>query len=841
MTPGTIELPLKRSIRVGAATGDEVYEAVGQELLVNRVVGYLAEHGVGRFLISGYSGTGKTSFIQHVLNHLEVQCRSERRRLSVIELLGHKLSDPTVIGQRLTWRLYWETELSNFPVAKAARERLRTTVARVTAKSIEEVKESGETVSPSVSVDAGVTLGIKGSKVRKEQHRLVYDRYDVDTSLLELGQLITLVSSYRPGPLAALWSRLRGGPSQRLRPITVVVIDRISEWDVLAGLGNLFAAQNVVFLIAVLPDVRFQWQRRQRAGHDDLPVFQDIYLPCIWDDLKRLLSAWIDLGAVPSGLERFYGHLVRYLALKGAGVPRRCLVELENHQVIDGPTASIRFNDKQVKTVKFSSRLYEILCEREADILGPSAALDAPELDRARRYVMVQVLGLIHDAPVSASAPFADLEPVPAALVPPDEDIIQQRLLGVLESEGVLSKAGDMIALSTSAQAWAEQGRSLLGRGTGILRLTSLDALKRRTRGFRPSDEGSASEEAASELISPPERPEPAVPGASTSMSADVAPSPVWTCLKCGFEQDGAPSFCASCGARPAELAATESFDRGDAALLSALEKATEGEYSVEREVGRGGMGVVFLARDIQLDRRVAIKVMHSGMQFSGQMVERFMREARTAGGLEHPNIVPIYAVRRTEVLSFFVMKFVEGRSLADRLREQGHLGINEVEKILAQVGGALAYAHRKGVVHRDIKPHNIMLGEARVWVTDFGIAKIAASDDNLTGTGMVIGTPSYMSPEQAEAREAAAASDQYSLGVVIYETLSGKPPFVGQSALETLMLHRNETPAPLTELRPDCPERLAVVVHRMLEKQPDMRWPTIDAALNAAGLSADA
>jgi serine/threonine protein kinase len=253
-------------------------------------------------------------------------------------------------------------------------------------------------------------------------------------------------------------------------------------------------------------------------------------------------------------------------------------------------------------------------------------------------------------------------------------------------------------------------------------------------------------------------------------------------------------------------------------------------------ELGRGGMATVYLAHDIALDRKIAIKVM-SPVLLSGEgMVERFKREARTAGQLSHPHIIPIYAVRQSGALLYFVMKFVEGRPLDSIIREIGPLPIPMVQTILQQVGSALGYAHRRGVIHRDIKPANIMI-DADGWavVTDFGIAKVSQTQ-GLTMTGATVGTPSYMSPEQCAAKELDGASDQYSLGVVAYEMLSGKLPFVAESVMAVMYAHFNEPPSPIQLARADCPPKIAAAVMRMLEKEPDRRFPNSDVAVAAIG-----
>jgi serine/threonine-protein kinase len=272
-------------------------------------------------------------------------------------------------------------------------------------------------------------------------------------------------------------------------------------------------------------------------------------------------------------------------------------------------------------------------------------------------------------------------------------------------------------------------------------------------------------------------------------------------------------------------------------ALLERLKAETLGDYEILTEVGRGGMATVYLAHDIALDRKVAIKVMSSAIVDEG-MAERFRREARTAAALNHPHIIPIYAVRDRYPLLFFAMKFIAGQSLDPILKTAGALPIPMVQVILTQAGSALGYAHRRGVIHRDVKPANVMIDdEGWVVVTDFGIAKVSSAT-GLTVTGVTVGTPAYMSPEQCLGKEVTGASDQYSLGIVAYEMLTGAPPFSADSAMAVMFAQFQETPKPILDSRPDCPPRLAEIVMRMLEKEPEKRWPTIDDAVAAVGAS---
>lgn len=246
--------------------------------------------------------------------------------------------------------------------------------------------------------------------------------------------------------------------------------------------------------------------------------------------------------------------------------------------------------------------------------------------------------------------------------------------------------------------------------------------------------------------------------------------------------------------------------------------------YEVLRELGRGGMAIVYKARERKLDREVAIKVLPFTLAFDDSLVERFMREARTAARLEHPHIIPIHRVGQAGQVTYFVMKLMRGQSLSDRLLERGPMPAEETRRVLLEIAGALGYAHRHGVVHRDIKPDNILLDEdGRCIVTDFGIAR-SGSESKLTATGMSLGTPRYMSPEQARAKAVDGRSDIYSLGVVGYECLVGHPPFEGSETFELLMAHITN-PVPRPSL--DGPEARALyaVIERMLAKSPEDRF----------------
>ena len=252
--------------------------------------------------------------------------------------------------------------------------------------------------------------------------------------------------------------------------------------------------------------------------------------------------------------------------------------------------------------------------------------------------------------------------------------------------------------------------------------------------------------------------------------------------------------------------------------------------YDIEDEIGRGGMSVVYRARDLRLNRPVAIKVLPPELAYDPAIRTRFTREAQTAAQLSHAHIVPIYDVGERDGIAYFVMAVITGGSLAALLAREPRQPIDEVRRLLREIADGLAYAHQRGVVHRDIKPDNILLdGESgRAMVTDFGIARAMEAGARLTATGIAVGTPTYMSPEQAVGERAIdGRSDIYSLGVVAYQMLTGRVPFNGGNSMALLLKHVTERPRPIAELRPETPRALREVIERALTKDPEDRWPT--------------
>jgi serine/threonine-protein kinase len=264
------------------------------------------------------------------------------------------------------------------------------------------------------------------------------------------------------------------------------------------------------------------------------------------------------------------------------------------------------------------------------------------------------------------------------------------------------------------------------------------------------------------------------------------------------------------------------------------------GRYRLEERLAAGGMGTVWAATDQVLNRRVAVKVLNEGLADDERFIERFRREAKAAAGLLHPNVAGVFDYGEEDGRPYIVMELIEGETLADRLARDGRFPPEEVARVGADVASALAVAHQAGILHRDVKPANIMLtNRGEVKVMDFGIAaEVLAGSTGLTGTGMVMGTAKYLSPEQATGRPSTPASDLYSLGAVLYEMLAGRAPFEAPSPMATALAHANDPAPALAELVPDVPPRLASVIERTLDKDPETR--PASATVLAAELAGD-
>ncbi len=301
------------------------------------------------------------------------------------------------------------------------------------------------------------------------------------------------------------------------------------------------------------------------------------------------------------------------------------------------------------------------------------------------------------------------------------------------------------------------------------------------------------------------------------------------TCAFCMTPLPDGSRFCMICGR---DLSDPEMSVRTRVAvqeLFEAVKVAVAGRYRVTDTLGRGGMGAVFLAEDLRLGRMVAIKVLLPDLAFEPSSVGRFEREARIAARLDHANIIPIHAVEEVDGFHYFVMKYITGKSLGEVLAGKA-LPVDQCCRILWQAACGLGHAHGRGVIHRDVKPSNLMIDEdGRVVITDFGISRALQSETQYTSTGQVLGTPHYVSPEQARGMPLDGRSDQYSLAVVGYQALVGRLPLVAETVHALMYRHIHEMPTPAHGVQPEIPPAVSESIQRALSKDPGDRFPTME------------
>ena len=272
------------------------------------------------------------------------------------------------------------------------------------------------------------------------------------------------------------------------------------------------------------------------------------------------------------------------------------------------------------------------------------------------------------------------------------------------------------------------------------------------------------------------------------------------------------------------------------AELLSALRRDLASQYQITDLLGRGGMSLVYLAQEMELNRQVAIKVLPLQLLHGADAAERFEREGKISASLDHPHIVPIFRVGSTSTFLWYTMKRIRGRSLEQIISERGGLPLADVLSIVQQVGDALHYAHRQGVVHRDVKPANVMIEESGwAYVCDFGVAR-AFGSVSLTQTGASLGTPRYMAPEQVEGKPVDGRCDQYSFAILVWEALTGTLPFTGESVGELIRKHLLEPAPRLSDARPNIPGNVSDAVARAMSKNPAERFPDVAAFVRALG-----
>ena len=825
-----VSLPL-RETRQGRVSQGEARFSIGdgRSQMVNRVADLVHRRGHGRFFVSGYSGVGKSTFVRQVIADLQFRLArdTDRQRFVLrVDLTGYNLDDVHAIGRQLTLELHWEIQRTGLKLTRVARQRLLRVVEGVTAKTVELVQGRIDNIEPKVEVKGPLgAVGLGGRREHHREHRAAFDGFNVPITLLELSNLIRDIPRSFQTVERSWWSRLFGGRAALPEPVIVVTIDRVANWDVVCKLADLFSTPNVAFLVVIPLPVRRAWLEGQEAGKEDVPTFQDIYVPCLWDEIEALVESMLDVDRIPERDRHVVPKLTSFLAFQSNGIPKRCEDLLFNYidPMPDG--RFLRLSDRDLADIEFCSDLYDVIRRRERDILGELFdGVTQSSRDHYRRVAIAAVRqfasqGSIKTADYSHTVVLA-LETMSET----EREHIVRRVLEVLQDEHFAVRVGDTVTLSHEARQMAARGHTVLVKallpvlsggppeatpvGTMLVPLARLD------EGF---DADVVAEQAKTKLPAPEPPTEP-------KQQEKPAREPSHTGSMQKMTQSRPPPT-------PMDL-----FERQ---VADTLRDQTAGEYEIIGLLGKGGMSVVYEARDISLDRLVAIKVLPPSLTVDQGVMERFQQEARTSASLNHPNIVPIYSIRASGGLFWFSMMLVEGHSMRALIEKRAPVApTSDVARVLLPVARALDYAHERNVIHRDIKPENIVEGPLGEYLLmDFGIAKALAAPENLTGTGMAIGTPRYMAPEQAMGTTVSGATDQYGLGVVAYELLTGKLPFDDENPVSLLHRHLHD-PVPSAHLsNPAVSEAASAAVGRALAKQPEDRFESVTTFVEALGV----
>jgi hypothetical protein len=783
-----LEIPLLEEPGRRPSLGDVWAFAGGpyRHHVVARVADRIFTRGAGRFFVSGYSGVGKSLFLRQVVDEVQFRLAADRKQDRVVfrvDLTGYNLDDVQLIGRQLTLQLNWEVERMGLKLGRIARQRLHRAVEGVTTKSVERLQARREELKPQIEVSGPIAkLGLGGAVEERSEQRAVFEGFDVPTTLLELGTMIRDIPRSLTREGGGFW-RFLGLAGPLPKPLIVVTVDRIANWEVIPRLADLFSTPDAAFLVVIPLEVRAQWLAGRDRGKEDIPGFQDVYVPCIWEDVETLVMTLLDVNSLPPEHRGLPARLAAFLAFMSNGIPRRIEDLLFNHLESAPDHRYLRFSTRDLADIEFCAGLYDVIRRRERDIVGDLVEAVAIAnrdqfrriaIDTARQFASQGVIRL-HD--------YSHTMMLALEAIPEDErERIVRRVLQVLQEEGVAAPTADGAMLSAAAREKAARGHTVLLRA----------------------------------YLPPADQPTGLMAGAGAGTAPVAPPTP----------QPGAP---------PPEGSPSDPGRVFSEQVMGLLREDTAGHYEILHEIGRGGMSVVFLARDLRLNRQVAIKVLPPSLTMDAQMMARFRHEAQTAAQLSHPAIVPIYAISGDGPLVWYSMMYVDGPTLQMRIEQDAPLSAAPVADLLEPVAAALDYAHRSGVIHRDIKPDNILRGPLGGYMLlDFGIAKALATPAALTGTGMAIGTPRYMSPEQLMAREVSAATDQYALATVAFELLTGRAPFESDNVHGIMMEKLGGPPPPATRFNPAVPAGAGRALARALSPEPEARFGTVGEFVTA-------
>ncbi|AHG91655.1 protein kinase [Gemmatirosa kalamazoonensis] len=753
----------------------------------------------GSFLVTGYRGVGKTSFVNQVIRTLDDSLAWARTLLGETEVVDVYLNvaRPVRPGEmmhhiirRLHDRLrergiYERLDADLRDALTLAFQRTSMNMARQTAESselgVDEASLGGEWMK------AALKLSLTAKRSRSSQQETSFLGYDDKAAEHDV---ITISRRLAAGyvPPTSRWRRFRDGPPARVRLKIIFVFDELDKLEefaraadgekprrpaidgIIGALKNLFTTSGITFIFVAGKDLHERWLEDVGRGDSvyESVFAYDKYLPCLWTDVDAICDTLVDdsNGWAPWGRE-VYAAFKKYLAYRGRGIPRRIIRTFNEYVEWDGHRPALAFTAEDVRRVRLFAGLQDLIDAHAATLFGEShEEVVGTQSDKRRLGVYYLIDWILR----RGTAEFT--------------------LKDVLDASRRLSAK---IALAEEiAPRVAEDIVRILLDAEYIQ--SSKQSLSRVVVGAAAAEEGARYRVTARRLVELGARATTAELDALDGDAADAAPG------------KGTPA-----------------------------PKAV-GRFRIVREIGRGGMGVVYEALDERSGERVAVKLLLDALANNDEMVARFEREARVLGALDHPNIVRLRDTGRSNGHVYIAMDLVDGVTAEEVVRRCGRLDLDTVVAIAGPAAEAIDYVHQHGFVRNDVKPENIMVTSAgRVCVLDFGISRRGMADGehgSRTRDGMLVGTPRFISPEQALGRSVDERSDVYSFGVVLYRLLTGVYPFDDADLVDVLAAHAHREPPPLSRHAPIAPEVEAIVL-RCLAKDPADRYERMSAVAN--------
>lgn len=753
-----------------ALTASNLEFWVGRESQTHRVVRGLLASTDTHYLITGYPGVGKTSFVSRVI--------AEWRRLSALQGINRVLifnlqfvqpQSATEVVQRIMGKVYFGSLDGQFSPGKQLAERLQLSFIQAYSKSLKEVQ--AETTAKNGGAEAKLKfaplseseIGVSLKRAKESSRSLeIQKEYNLNAAISDLESVLHLLTRPESHARRKLWPFWKS--SEVSQPRVLFVFDQIDDLNNVQELSNLFSIPNASFIVIGGIKLKEQVASEQEKGSHALDNFQEEYLPCQWNAADKILSLLI--SETDMGSHQFVEYR-DYLNFYAQGLPRRIFAAIDQHTHLEDDEFYLQLTDSDFVRVRLCARLHRLLWKNRKRILGE-------HIDSVQYHLRDKALrGMYHLADQIFRVAQFDFQDVSTAVTQISDTIfhtkrekVLKNMLEVFVTEGLVtnvrntySLSDDVVRLVKRIPNWLKDGfvdaHDLLrfDTYTGVIQESVVDL-----RG------------ALVPLVQEIERPVSEPPPTPTSL----------------------------------------------------------GKYRIVRRIGMGGMGEVYLAVDEVLNRPVALKVIAPTFSASENFQKRFMQEARVVARLVHPNIVQIYNLEQIEGRLVFVSEYVEGQNLEQLMKQQGSLSPSEAMRIGIAIAQALEVAHQHAIIHRDVKPSNVLISESgNIKLTDFGIAKLAQDLEStqLTQAGILVGTPAYMSPEQIEGQIVDTRTDLYALGAVLYEMLTGKRYFDAASPMTLLYKIINEQPLPPSRFNKSIPQALDALIMRCLAKNPKDRF----------------